>query len=312
MNYKYTFTSFPSADGKSTVAAHIYAPAFGPVKGIVQLAHGMVDHVQRYEALADYLTGRGYVFAGNDHLGHGSTAIADDDFGYFADEDSINVVLKDMHTMNRLLRGDYPGLKPVIMGHSMGSFLSRLYVVKYPNSICGHIIHGTGGPMGAILPLGKALVSFLILLRGARYRSKFVKNLSFMGYNSKFPKEEGENAWLTRDTETVKSKAADKRSGFTFTLAAYKDLYNMVGSSNSKRWFCDYPKSLRTVIMSGDMDPVGKYGDGPRYVYKHLLINGAADLSLKLYEGARHELFNETCRDEVFADIVSWMEAAAQ
>lgn len=139
MNYILSQITFPSTDGKNTVNAKIYAPASGTIKGIVQLSHGMVDHVERYEALAEYLAARGYVFAGNDHLGHGDTVACDDDFGFFADKDGVTFLLRDLHAMNKLLREKFGGIKPVIMGHSMGSFLSRLYVEKYPNSISGHI-----------------------------------------------------------------------------------------------------------------------------------------------------------------------------
>ena len=311
MNYDYSLTYFPSTDGKSSVAAHIFAPKNQPIRGIVQLAHGMVDHVLRYEELASYLTSHGYVFAGNDHLGHGLTAASNDELGYFAQRDSISYLLRDMHTLNRRLRDTY-GKKPTILGHSMGSFLSRLYVAKYPNSVSGHIIHGTGGPMGPILPLGKALVRILIALKGERHRSSFVKKLSFSGYNSKFPKSEGANAWLSSDIERVRNKGENAREGFTFTLAAYRDLFSMVGYSNCGKWYAEYPKSVRTLVMSGDMDPVGKYGAGPTHVYKHLLISGAERVSLKLYKNARHELFNEVCRGEVFSDIVSWLEASAE
>ena len=311
MNYILSKISFPSADGKSTIHGEIYIPKNGNVKGVVQLSHGMIDFTARYEALADYLCANGYVFAGNDHLGHGSSVSDDADFGYFADKDGVRCVLRDLHSMNRILREKFPAIKPVIMGHSMGSFLSRLYVERYPNSVSGHIIHGTGGPM-AILPLGKALVNTVILFKGKRHRSTLIKNIAFMGYNSKFPKSEGKNAWLTRDIQRVASRDNDKFTSFTFTTGAYRDLFNMLGSSNSKEWFKAYPTSLRTVIMCGDMDPVGSYGKGPEYIYKRLLISGAEDISFKIYEGARHELFNETCREQVFADITQWLDEASK
>ncbi|MBQ9070086.1 MAG: alpha/beta fold hydrolase [Clostridia bacterium] len=309
MNYTLSNITFKSSDGKNTIHAKIYIPKVKDIRGIVQLAHGMTDHTGRYEALADYLTGEGYVFAGNDHLGHGESAACDEDFGFFAEKDGYDLVLRDLHAMNRILRERFLGIKPVIMGHSMGSFLSRLYVEKYPHTISGHIIHGTGGPMGPVLPLGKALVKLIMLFRGKRYRSKLVANMAFMGYNSKFPKEEGSVAWLTRDVARVSGDDRNKYTTFIFTLAAYYDLFTIVGKSNSKKWFDSYPKSLPTLVMSGDMDPVGNYGKGPEYVYKHLLMEGVGELSLKMYEGARHELFNETCRDEVFADVKSWLDA---
>ncbi len=307
MNYTYSSFKYPSSDQKNTITAHIFTPNAENIKGIIQISHGMVDHIQRYGNLIEYFTGIGYVVAGNDHLGHGDSVKSENDLGYFAPSRSIEYILKDLHTLNKRLREMFPPMKPVLLGHSMGSFLSRLYAEKYPNSISGHIIHGTGGPMGAILPMGKALVATVALFRGKRHRSKFIKSIAFMGYNSKFPKEEGSNAWLSRDASQISQKALDPKASFTFTVSAYRDLFSMVGCANSKKWFREYPKSMKTMILSGDMDPVGKYGKGPRYVYKRLLVHGTQDLTIKLYNGARHELFNETCRNEVFTDMENWL-----
>ena len=305
MNYVITHVNFPSSDGKSTVHGEIYEPQ-GEILGVVQLSHGMLDYVGRYTALAEHLTSQGYVLAGNDHLGHGGTAASDGELGYFADKDGITHRLRDLHAMNRLLRERYLGIKPVILGHSMGSFLSRLYVERYPNSVSGHIIHGTGGPM-AILPLGKALVNTVMLFRGKQHRSGLVASMAFAGYNSRCEKSEGKHAWLTRDGSRVAGRDEDRLQSFTFTVSAYRDLFGMVGASNSKKWFKEYPTTVRTLIMSGDADPVGAYGKAPRYVYKQLLMTGAESIKLITYEGARHELFNETCREKVFDDITEWL-----
>ena len=131
--------------------------------------------------------------------------------------------------------------------------------------------------------------------------------MAFAGYNSHYPRSEGKNAWLTRDLAAVSTRDEDKFTSFTFTVSAFKDLFRMVGESNSKKWFAAYPKNIPTLVMAGDDDPVGKYGKGPTFVYKNLLMSGVGSISFKLYEGARHELFNETCRDEVFKDIESWL-----
>lgn len=312
MNYELIRVAFPSADGKCTASAKIYVPKDKEIIGVVQLAHGMADHVGRYETLAEFLTGEGYVLAGNDHLGHGETAPTDADFGFFAERDGIDKILSDLHTMNGILRKRFPGFKPVIMGHSMGSFLSRLYVEKYPETVSGHIIHGTGGPMGIILPIGKALVNTVMLFKGKRGRSKLIASMAFMGYNSKFPKEEGKTAWLSRDTARVAGEDRNKYTTFIFTVSAYRELFRMVGRSNSKKWFKEYPKDLRTLVMSGEEDPVGAYGKGPKYIYKKLSVSGVTDVTLNLYEGARHELFNETNRDEVFSDMKKWLSGVSK
>ncbi len=309
-SYSFSEIKFPSADGKSTVNAEIYTPLGKNIRGVVQLSHGMVDYVGRYRHLAEYLTECGYVFAGNDHLGHGKTAATDEDFGYFAERDGVLSVLRDIHTMNKHLRCEFVGAPVILLGHSMGSFLSRLYVERHPHSIAGHIIHGTGGP-NPLLPFGKALVGLKKIFQGERYRSKTLTNLAFMGYNSHFDKSEGKNAWLTRDGAAVSGRDDDKMSNFVFTASAYGDLFKMVGDSNSKAWFAAYPKTLPTLIMSGGDDPVGDYGRGPHHVYKQLMVSGVSDVRLKIYDGARHELFNEINREEVFADIVAFCEGVA-
>ena len=307
MNYNFSEIRYPSKDGLNNIYACLYTPKFCTAKGIVQLVHGMVDYVGRYEEFADYLTGEGYIFAGNHHLGHGRNAASDDDFGIFAENGGIDFVIGDMHTMNKYLRETFPTLPLIVMGHSMGSFITRLYIEKHPHSMQGAIIHGTGGP-NPLVNMGVALSAVVKAFKGARHRSRFIKKLAFESYNSKFSKADGKNAWLTRDASLVSDRRDNRYTNFTFTVSGYIDLFKMLRDSNSKEWFKEYPKELPTLIMSGSMDPVGNYGKGPDYVYKHLLIEGCKSVDLKMYEGARHELFLETNRDEVFADIVRWVD----
>ncbi len=308
MSYVKHEVTYPSSDGKHTIVGVIYTPSDMAPRGIVQLSHGMIDYVERYEFLAAALTDAGYIFAGNHHLGHGRSVLSPEDYGFFTEEgDGILCLLRDLHQMNRLLREKFPSLPVIMMGHSMGSFLSRLYVERYPHTVTGHIIHGTGGPHKLILPIGRALIAIIALFRGKRYRSKLISAMAFSGYNSKFPKSEGKYAWLTRDLDTVAERDEDKYTQFIFTLEGYRELFRMISKSNSGKWYSNYPKTMRTLIISGDMDPVGQNGRGVKYVYKHLLVNGVGDLKIKMYPGARHELFNETCREEVFSDILEWI-----
>ena len=305
--YHHSELTYPSSDGIHTITADVFAPIDRYPRAIVQLAHGMTDYVMRYEELAAYLVSRGYVFAGNNHLGHYKSVASNEDLGYFADKDGTRHLVRDMHTMNKTLRTTYPGIPLIVMGHSMGSFIARLYVEKHPHSVDGFIIHGTGGPNGAV-PFGLAVTRLISLFAGGRTRSRFVKNLAFTGYNSRFPKSEGKNAWLTRDASETAKYAADPYSTFTFTVSAYADLFRLLRDSNAGSWFQSYPKSMPTLLMSGTDDPVGGYGKGVGYVYKHLLLAGAGNVRLKMYEGARHELFKETNRQEVFADIAAFVE----
>ncbi len=307
MNYNLTQFTFPSTDGKNTIYAEIYAPRAKTVRGIVQVVHGMTDYTGRYTLLADYLAKNGYILAGNHHLGHGKSVAKEEDFGYFAERDGVDYVVDDMKKMNDILHKEFPTLPIIIFGHSMGSFMTRLYVAKYPLSVKGAVIHGTGGK-NPLVGIGIALAKLVRMFRGGHHRSRLITKLALGNYNSKFPKEEGKGAWLTRDIELIAPSLEDKFSSFTFTTSGYIDLFTSLRDSNSKKWYKTYPKELPTLIMSGDMDPVGNYGRGPAEVYKKLTVGGATSVELKLYPGARHELFNETNRTEVFTDLVAWLD----
>ena len=306
MNYNFNEHRFPSSDGRNTIYAEIYTPKNIQPCGIVQLAHGMIDYTGRYTELASFLCEHGFIFAGNHHLGHGKSVSSGEDFGYFADKDGYKHVIEDVRLMNAYLHKTHPNLPIVLLGHSMGSFIARLYVEEYPSTVAGVIIHGTGGP-NPLVGVGKALAGLIKSIYGPRHRSELINTMAFGSYNKRYPKEEGHNAWLTRDLAKVADRDTNEFTSFKFTVSGYIDLFTFLGNCNSKAWFAGYPKRMPTLIMSGDMDPVGNYGKGPRYVYKQLMINGADNLTLKTYDGARHELFNETNANEVFADILAWI-----
>lgn len=306
-NYIHRELSFLSSDGKNTVHAEIFEPKEEQIKAVVQISHGMIDYIGRYSALAEYLTDRGYIVAGCDHLGHGQTAQNEEDFGYFAKKNGYNYVIEDLKSMNGILKSRYKGLPIIMLGHSMGSFLARLYAVKYPQTIDGVIIHGTGGK-NPLAPIGIALIKLLKLIFGDRHRSLLVTVLAFGSYNSKFDKSEGINAWLTRDSSMVADRSENPKTNFIFTLSGYKDLFKMLSECNKNKWYKEYPSSLPTLVVSGDADPVGGYGKGVRQVYNGLSKQGVYSLEIKIYEGARHELFNEKNREEVFYDISLWLD----
>lgn len=306
MNYLHKELTFPSSDGRNTIHAELFIPSDNKVRAVVQVAHGMMDYIGRYTLMADALCASGIALCGNDHLGHGDSVATPEDYGFFASRDGYKYVIDDVKGMNDLIRKELPDLPVILLGHSMGSFISRLYSVRYPDSIDGLIIHGTAGPNPAT-GAGKLLVKLLRAIKGERYRSKFVCSLADGGYNKGFDPAEGDGAWLTRDPSMVADRIGNPKNDFIFTLAGYEDLFNFLGDCNSKAWFKAFPAGLRTLVISGDTDPVGGFGKGVRYVYDNLKKNGA-DVELKLYEGARHELFNETNRDEVFADLIKWIE----
>lgn len=310
MNYIHKDITFPSTDGKNTIHAELFIPSDKNIKGVVQISHGMMDYIGRYALLADALCAGGYALCGNDHLGHGDSVATPDDYGFFASKNGYEYVIDDIKKMNDIIRGEFPGVPVVLMGHSMGSFIARLYAAKYADSLDGLIIHGTAGPNPLLAP-GRLIVKLLRAFKGERHRSKFVCSLADGGYNKGFDPAEGSGAWLTRDPSMVADRIGNPKNDFIFTLAGYNDLFTMLGKCNGKAWFTEFPKALHTLVISGEKDPVGDFGKGVRYVYENLKKNGA-DVELKLYPEARHELFNETNREEVFADLIAWLDGVGR
>ncbi len=306
MNYIHKEMTFPSSDGKNTIHAELFIPSDNNIRGVVQISHGMIDYIGRYVLLAEALTSAGFVLAGNDHLGHGSSVATPEDFGFFASKEGYRYVIDDLYAMNGILREEFPDKPVVLLGHSMGSFLARLYAAEYFDSIDGLIIHGTAGPNPALGP-GMLVVKLLRAIKGERHRSRFVRSLAEGGYNKRFDPAEGQGAWLTREGSLVADRPNNPKTNFIFTLAGYEDLFNMLGACNDVAWFRQFPKNLHTLVISGEDDPVGDFGKGVRYVYDNLKKQDK-DVELKLYPGARHELFNETNRDEVFGDLIAWLE----
>ena len=292
-----------SSGGKRDVAYYVYVPDTEP-RGIVQISHGMCDYVENYALLAERLCAEGFVVCGNDHLGHGNTAEDTRDLGYFAG--GWETVVGDLRKMNKIIRAMYKGLPLVLLGHSMGSFMAREYAVRYPDTLDGAIFVGTAGTNNPARA-AQVLAGGIGKSRGGHYRSKLLYNLSFKGYNSRYPGE-GEFAWLSRDKAAGKRFENDPQRNFIFTASGYYGLFSVLAAVSKPSWAENYPKNLPTLFLAGDMDPVGDYGKGPTEIYDRLVKSGAQNVGIKLYPGARHELHNETNKEEFFADVIAWIK----
>lgn len=304
--YRTERIGFTSADGKTKVAGYIFEPLTQP-RGIVQISHGMCEYVMRYEALARELCGAGYVVCGNDHLGHGNTAAEEKDLGFTASGGGADHIVRDLYKMTEIIKEKYKGIPVVLLGHSMGSFVARRYISEYGSGLCGAIISGTAGPESPT-GAGKLLAKIIMAFRGERHRSNFLKNISMGSYNKRFKDENCPESWLSRDEKIRSMYADDPFCSFTFTVRAYHDLFTLLGSVSEKGWAGSVPRDLPILMISGDMDPVGNYGTGVRRVHDSLVAAGVKDITLKLYSGGRHEMFNETNRAEVISDTVAWLD----
>ena len=275
-----------------------------PPKAVLVIAHGMAEHSARYDHFASFLAERGYAVYMNDHAGHGRSAQIN---GHFADRNGWENVVNDLNALMDEAQKEHPGLPLFLMGHSMGSFLSRSFLIRYGERLSGCILCGTMGQNPGVKP-GKALAELQCKLRGPRSRGNFIDKLAFGAYNKRIKNPVNKCAWLSTDEENCKAYAADKMCGFAFTAAGYRDLVPGLLEVSSPQWASAVPKELPIYLVAGTDDPVGNYGVGPRQVADALREAGVKNVELTLYLGMRHELLNETEKQKVYDDILHWLE----
>lgn len=294
--------SFDSADGKSKIAAYIYTENLIEPKAVIQLSHGMCEYIERYEWLADFFTARGYVFAGNDHLGHGNSSDPSE-YGIL-DEEQVEIDLKKMNT---ILRERYPFLPIILYGHSMGSFFARWYASRYPDTIDGLIISGTAGP-AVMNNLGRALAGFIANTHRKGYVSKLLVKLSFGSYLKRIPDAKSPSDWITHDREIIDKYSKDPKCNFIFKAKGYHALLTALTVVSRKEWAKSLPKDMHILQIAGAEDPVGNYGEGVRKVTKMLRTAGIKDVTEYIDETGRHELHNEINKEEIMKKVVKWLD----
>lgn len=278
-------------------------------KAVVQIAHGMAEHAGRYGAFAEKLVGNGYIVYANDHRGHGKTAGSLDNVGFFAEHDGWMRVVEDLNEITATIKEDHPGLPVFLLGHSMGSFLLRTYMFLYGGNINGAIISGTASSPGLLGDIGSLVAGLEARRKGIRGKSMLMHNLSFGGYNKAFKPNRTDFDWLSRDQKEVDKYIEDPFCGAVFTAGFYRDLLWGLKTIHKKENIRRIPKNLPVFIFSGDNDPVGNNGKGVSQVYNSLKKNGIADIELSLYKDGRHEMLNETNREEVYRDVIAWMDS---
>lgn len=295
-----------SSDGIHQLAGKVYLPD-GGIKGLFHVVHGMTEHIGRYDGFMRAVAEAGYAVFGYDHLGHGLTAEADGSFGFIAHRDGWKRLVEDVYVFGAAMAEEYgKDLPRILMGHSMGSFIVRLAAAEYADrGICEKlIIMGTGGPNPAA-GAGQAVIGLLKLFKGEKGYSDFVEKLAFGTYNSHFADEHDEKSWLTKDVSVRKAYVADKYCTIRFTLSAMGDLIKMNRTCNKKSWPKKLDPNLKILLVSGSDDPVGDYGKGVSKVCT-MLMSANADARMKIYSDCRHEILNDTSREEVIKDILGF------
>lgn len=302
MNIKVLKKRVLSSDGKHTLAGKVYLPE-GEPKGLFHVVHGMEEHIGRYDRIMREMAEEGYITFGYDNLGHGYSVNSDDERGFIAEKSGWKYLINDVAVFGRAMKKQYgEDLPYILLGHSMGSFIVRS-AAEHFDIHDKLIIVGTGGPNKAA-PAGLALISAMKAAPGCksgRFVSEKITKLAFGTYNERF---EGESIhrWISGDPEVVEAFDNDPLCQARFTVSAMGDLIRLSIRCNTRRWFESINKEKPILLISGSEDPVGDYGSGVNAVYEGLIACGA-DVHMKLYEGYRHEILNDSCHDEVVADI---------
>lgn len=296
----------PSKSGVSDVYARCWLPSDN-LKAIIQIAHGMAEHGERYEDFAKYLCSKGLALFINDHVGHGRSVKSDDDLGYFGESNGWDALVEDERTLTELIKTEFPEIPVIFFGHSMGSFIAREYIRRYGKDerIKAAVFCGSSGknPASAIAIV---LADTIAKIKGSKHRSKFIDKLAFGPYNKRTENRTAFD-WLSTDKTEVDKYVADKYCGYLFTAAGYRDLFTLLNNVSGKDWYDGVYENLPLLVIAGEDDPVGTYGKGIKEIYNNLVASGKKDVTIKLYPGMRHEILNEVDRVQVYEYIASWV-----
>ncbi|HHU18881.1 MAG TPA: alpha/beta hydrolase [Bacilli bacterium] len=273
-------------------------------KAIIQIAHGMAEHSQRYDQFAQFLTENQLIVYANDHRGHGETGARMGVMGYFAEQGGFERAVDDLWEMTAMIRTEHPGLPIILLGHSMGSFLVRRYIQRYPTSVDAVILSGTGFDKGLVGKVGRLLAKFEVKRLGPKTASPLMDRLSFGQYSKGLAETE---SWLSRDSQSVRDYENDPYCGFISTAKFYDDLLYGLKKIHQQSQVAKVNPSLPILLFSGTADPVGDYSKGVHRVVKQYQKHGIKSIDLKLYPEGRHEMLFEINREQVMRDILAWI-----
>lgn len=300
--------SFSSSDGRSDIHVRLWTPDTPP-RAVVQIVHGVAEHIARYDAFARYLTEHGFAAAGTDHLGHGQTVKSEDERGWFAETNGWEKIILDEKKLHDLLKEKFPCVPMILLGHSMGSFMARTYIGDYPDDFDLCILSGTGHTPAIVCKAGKWMASGEIKKHGSKYRSAMLQSMAFGSYLKGIENPIGANDWICRDEAVIRAYDADPLCGFMATAELMYEMMRGLETIGSSGHMMKMNKELPILFIAGEADPVGNWGKGVRTVFDRFKGVGMQDVSIQLYPEMRHEVLNEIGKDQVWQDVLTWIEA---
>jgi alpha-beta hydrolase superfamily lysophospholipase len=305
-----TTSTFRASDGQEIFVYEWQPDAGVEPRAVVHVAHGMSEHAGRYARFAEALTSAGFVVYANDHRGHGKTARTPEDLGWFAPAGGFRRVELDLEELVGREKDAHPGLPLVLFGHSMGSYLTQLLLIERGDMLAGAVLSGTGGKPNALASAGRLVARAERMRLGERGKSALLKNLSFGAFNKAFAPARTAFDWLTRDPAEVDKYVADPLCGFDCTTSLWVDLLDGLGEIARPERQARIPKGLPIHVVAGAEDPVGERTKSIEQLLGAYERAGLGRVTHRFYPGARHEILNETNRDEVTRDLLAWLDGA--
>ena len=300
--------TFLSTDGKTQLHGMRWEPDGGSVRAVLQICHGVAEHIARYDAFARYLNGLGIAVVGHDHLGHGLSLPEGGTPVYFGESNTWNTVVDDIYVLHQRIRLWYPDVPLCIMGHSMGAFLTRTYLIRYPGTVKAAGIMGTGWQPKAVIAGGMAVAKAVGTVVGENGTSDLVTNLAFGAYNKLFAPNRTSCDWLSADEGNVDAYMADPLCGADATVGLFRQMLSGIRFNQKLSNLRQMDPRIPVLFVAGEKDPVGDCGNGVRRTYQEFRRAGVQDCTLKLYPGLRHEILNEKAQQQqIFEDIGQWL-----
>jgi alpha-beta hydrolase superfamily lysophospholipase len=274
---------------------------------IVQIVHGMNDHVDRYDEIANFLNTKGIIVYAHDQRGHGRTAQSREEFGDFAKVNGWKKSVDDIHEMNKYIKTQYSDKLVVIFGHSMGSFLARSYMIYHGKTVNGAILCGTSYERKIRYKVAEQVVNFEIKMKGSDKRSRLVNQLIFGRYNNRFKPNKSHFDWLTTDEVEIEKIKNDPLKGGLYTNNFYKDFFGGLLDLSEGSKIDLIPKNIPYLFISGKDDPMAKKGKALIKLKDVYAGKNIHNVEINLCEGMRHEVHKERDRDIVFENIFFWI-----
>lgn len=280
----------------------------GEVKAVVQIVHGIAEFVERYDDFANYLTGLGFAVVAEDHMGHGQSINGEGIQGYF--HGGWFTAIEDTMQLMKDTREVFPNAPYILFGHSMGSFMARTILCKYPDSgISAAVICGTAWQPAFALPALIKIIEAMNKKLGETAPNQKLNDMIFGSYNGTVEHPRTSHDWLTRDNKIVDEYIAHPLCGFVPSGGLLRDMMQGIWFIEQKDNLNAMRKDLPVFFIAGGDDPVGNYGKGIHQAVEAFRKAGMTDVSVRIYPLCRHEILNEINKEEVYEDVAEWINA---